>query len=66
MPKSMDDHKPTERGGFRLEIRPSADPTDPGGTRRLRLLLKIMLRRFGFRCTAVSPTETASDAGKNV
>jgi hypothetical protein len=35
---------------YRLRIRPLADPEDPRGIRRLKWLLKVTLRRLGFRC----------------
>lgn len=38
---------------YSLRIRPLPDRTDPRGTRRLRWLLKILLRRLGFRCISV-------------
>ena len=38
-----------------LTIRPEPRADDPRGLRRLRAALKMLLRRFGLRCLAITP-----------
>lgn len=42
--------RPRKPPVYQVRITPLDDPTDPRGIRRLRWLLKITLRRLGFRC----------------
>ena len=40
---------------YTLTLKPTPDPSDPSGARRLRNMLKVALRRFGLRCVRVVP-----------
>ena len=42
---------------FHLRLRCPADPTDPGGYRRLRAALKRLLRSYGLRALEVRAAE---------
>jgi len=57
-PAKPDDAASIGRGGYRVDLVPTPDPTDPGGVRRLRWGLKTLLRRFGLRCTRCVPIRT--------
>lgn len=46
----------TDRPTYLLRIRPERDASDPGGIKRVRSLLKVMLRSFGLRCVEIAPT----------
>lgn len=41
------------RPTFRLTLRALRRPNDTSGMRRLRAALKVLLRTFGLRCTAI-------------
>lgn len=45
-----------------VEAAPQADDAD--GTRRLRMALKSLLRRFGLRCVTVFTVDDVSKAGE--
>ena len=53
---------------FNLTLRPTPDPSDPSGYRRLRKALKVLLRSFGLRCVDVTERaeslETDTEPGK--
>ena len=49
-------HMSDERPTYTLTLKPLPDPTDPRGYRRLRSGLKMLLRKYGLRCTSVEPT----------
>jgi hypothetical protein len=42
---------------FRLTLVPNHQPDDPQGFRRMRMVLKRLLRGFGFRCTLIEYPE---------
>jgi hypothetical protein len=50
-----------EAPDYIVTLRPKPDATDPDGTRRLRWLLKVALRRFGLRCISVQKQEGGGD-----
>ncbi len=45
----------SSRPEFVVKLRAPADPTDPGGIRRLRAALKRLGRGYGLRCVAITP-----------
>ena len=45
-----------EMPSYVVTLKPLPDPGDPGGTRRLRAVLKTLLRRYWLRCVAVTPS----------
>jgi hypothetical protein len=47
-----------ETEAYRVTLRPLPDESDPKGVRRLRLALKVLLRRFGLKCTSVEEMTT--------